>query len=79
MKFRNSEKRKEKSRFAARFRRSQECEVFNEMGRLLPIDDKTVSQMDKASVVRIAINYLKIRELINAFKGVNFADLHVEN
>lgn len=53
----NSEKRKAKSRDAARVRRSTESDIFSEISSLLPI---TCSQsMDKISIVRMAAAYLK--------------------
>ena len=57
----NSEKRKEKSRFAARARRSRESEIFNEMGSLLPLHQT----IDKASTMRLAISFIRTRNLID--------------
>ncbi|KAL1513011.1 hypothetical protein ABEB36_002499 [Hypothenemus hampei] len=61
---RNNEKRKEKSRDAARSRRSRETEIFTDLGSVLPISSEQVSQLDKASVMRLAISYLKVRDMI---------------
>ncbi|XP_044264882.1 hypoxia-inducible factor 1-alpha isoform X3 [Tribolium madens] len=61
---RNNEKRKEKSRDAARSRRSKETEVFTDLGNALPISQEQVSQLDKASVMRLAIAYLRVRDMI---------------
>ncbi|XP_044731137.1 hypoxia-inducible factor 1-alpha isoform X2 [Chrysoperla carnea] len=61
---RNNEKRKEKSRDAARCRRSRETEIFSELANALPLSKEAVSQLDKASVMRLAISYLKIRDLV---------------
>jgi hypoxia-inducible factor 1 alpha len=63
--FRNSEKRKEKSRDAARCRRSRETEIFTDLAQALPMPQNTVSQLDKASIMRLAISYLKVRSLLN--------------
>lgn len=60
---RNSEKRKEKSRDAARSRRSKETEVFCELSRELPVSYNVLAQLDKASVVRLGITHLKLRKL----------------
>ncbi|CAG2163483.1 unnamed protein product [Oppiella nova] len=67
----NSEKRKEKSRKAARERRSQESKIFDQMEALLPIPTKTINHLDKASLIRLAINYLKIRKVIEPIKIVS--------
>ncbi|KAJ4451602.1 hypothetical protein ANN_03071 [Periplaneta americana] len=63
--FRNSEKRKEKSRDAARCRRSRETEIFTDLAQALPMPQSTISQLDKASIMRLAISYLKVRSLLN--------------
>ena len=65
---RNNEKRKEKSRDAARCRRSRETEIFTELAQELPLKKEDVNQLDKASVMRIAIAYLKIREMLQLCK-----------
>ncbi|XP_020810867.1 protein similar-like, partial [Drosophila serrata] len=61
---RNNEKRKEKSRDAARCRRSKETEIFMELSQALPLKTDDVNQLDKASVMRITIAFLKIREML---------------
>lgn len=66
--YRNNEKRKEKSRDAARTRRSRETEIFTELGEALPLEKEEVEQLDKASVMRLAIAYLKVRDMVNAGK-----------
>jgi hypoxia-inducible factor 1 alpha len=65
---RNNEKRKEKSRDAARSRRSKETEVFTDLATVLPVPQEQVSQLDKASVMRLAIAYLRVRDMINLGK-----------
>ncbi|KAI8046923.1 hypothetical protein M5D96_003143 [Drosophila gunungcola] len=62
--FMNNEKRKEKSRDAARCRRSKETEIFMELSAALPLKTDDVNQLDKASVMRITIAFLKIREML---------------
>nr|ADH01740.1 hypoxia-inducible factor 1 alpha [Oratosquilla oratoria] len=64
----NSEKRKEKSRDAARCRRGKETEIFTELASALPLPQKTIAQLDKASVMRLTIAFLKTRALCE--KGV---------
>lgn len=63
--FRSNEKRKEKSRDAARCRRSRETEIFNELGEVLPLRKEDVDQLDKASVMRLAIAVLKARNMLD--------------
>ncbi|KZS18475.1 putative Hypoxia inducible factor-1 alpha [Daphnia magna] len=61
---RNSEKRKEKSREAARCRRSKESEIFTDMANLLPVPASLSSQLDKASIMRLTIAFLKAQSLL---------------
>lgn len=63
--FRNNEKRKEKSRDAARTRRTRETEIFSDLGEALPLSKEEVEQLDKASVMRLAIAYLKVRDMVD--------------
>ena len=61
---RNSEQRKEKSRDAARCRRSQETEIFCELAHELPVPYSLLSQLDKASIIRLTITHLKLRSML---------------
>ncbi|XP_062378121.1 hypoxia-inducible factor 1-alpha-like isoform X2 [Sardina pilchardus] len=61
----NSERRKEKSRDAARCRRGKESEVFYELANELPLPHSISSNLDKASVMRLAISYLRLRRVLN--------------
>uniref|UniRef100_A0A1B6D4M5 Hypoxia-inducible factor 1-alpha n=1 Tax=Clastoptera arizonana TaxID=38151 RepID=A0A1B6D4M5_9HEMI len=63
---RNSERRKEKSRDAARCRRSRETEIFTDLAHALPLPPSAISQLDKASIMRLAISYLRVRTILNA-------------
>jgi len=65
---RNSEKRKEKSREAARCRRSKESEIFTDMANLLPVPNSLSSQLDKASIMRLTIAFLKAQSLLGNSK-----------
>ncbi|XP_032241462.1 protein similar isoform X2 [Nematostella vectensis] len=56
------ELRKERSRDAARNRRGKENAQFDELARLLPLPAAITSQLDKASIVRLTISYLSMRE-----------------
>lgn len=60
----SSERRKEKSRDAARCRRSKETEVFYELAHQLPLPHNISSHLDKASIMRLAISFLRTRKLI---------------
>ncbi|CAM9915496.1 unnamed protein product [Lampetra planeri] len=59
-----SERRKEKSRDAARCRRGWETEVFAQLARELPLPPAASAALDKASVMRLAISYLRLRQLL---------------
>uniref|UniRef100_UPI00358EC32F endothelial PAS domain-containing protein 1-like isoform X3 n=1 Tax=Myxine glutinosa TaxID=7769 RepID=UPI00358EC32F len=59
-----SERRKEKSRDAARYRRSKETQVFAQLAQELPITHGLSASLDKASVMRLAISYLRTRGLL---------------
>lgn len=61
---RNNEKRKEKSRDAARCRRSRETEIFTELGDTLPVRKDELENLDKSSVMRLAIATLKIEDML---------------
>ncbi|XP_022654484.1 protein trachealess-like isoform X2 [Varroa destructor] len=56
------EMRKEKSRDAARSRRGKENFEFYELAKLLPLPAAITSQLDKASIIRLTISYLKLRD-----------------
>ncbi|KAM4724615.1 hypoxia inducible factor 1 subunit alpha a [Anableps anableps] len=60
----SSERRKEKSRDAARCRRGKESEVFYELAKQLPIPHSTSSSLDKASIMRLTISYLRMQKLL---------------
>ncbi|XP_076235560.1 HIF-1 transcription factor component sima [Calliopsis andreniformis] len=63
---RSNEKRKEKSRDAARFRRSKETDIFTELAAALPVPPDQAAHLDKASVMRLAIAYLKVRSVVES-------------
>uniref|UniRef100_A0A3B1K1V8 Endothelial PAS domain protein 1b n=1 Tax=Astyanax mexicanus TaxID=7994 RepID=A0A3B1K1V8_ASTMX len=63
-----SERRKEKSRDAARCRRSKETEVFYELAHQLPLPHSVTSHLDKASIMRLAISFLRTRKLLTSGK-----------
>ncbi|XP_045129601.1 neuronal PAS domain-containing protein 4-like isoform X10 [Portunus trituberculatus] len=59
----NSDKRKEQSRNAARNRRGKESEIFAELASVLPLSPQTLSQLDKASIMRLTIANLHLRSV----------------
>ena len=60
--FRILELRKEKSRDAARSRRGKENYEFYELAKMLPLPTAITSQLDKASIIRLTIGYLRLRD-----------------
>ncbi|XP_011644069.1 uncharacterized protein LOC105431526 isoform X1 [Pogonomyrmex barbatus] len=63
---RSNEKRKERSRDAARCRRSRETDIFAELAAILPVAPEQATFLDKASVMRLAIAYLKVRSVVDS-------------
>uniref|UniRef100_A0A671XH05 Hypoxia-inducible factor 1-alpha n=1 Tax=Sparus aurata TaxID=8175 RepID=A0A671XH05_SPAAU len=61
----SSRRRKEKSRDAARCRRGKESEVFYELAQELPLPHSVSSSLDKASIMRLTISYLRMRKLLS--------------
>lgn len=57
-------KRKEKARIAARARRSQEANIITEMAKELHI----TRRIDKATIVKLAIDYIKAFEILCRFR-----------
>ncbi|CAK6956974.1 hypoxia inducible factor 1 subunit alpha a [Scomber scombrus] len=66
----SSERRKEKSRDAARCRRGKESEVFYELAQQLPLPHSVSSSLDKASIMRLIISYLRMRKLLSTDEPV---------
>lgn len=62
----SSERRKEKSRDAARCRRSKETEVFYELAHQLPLPHSISTHLDKASIMRLTISFLRTRKLLSS-------------
>ncbi|GAA56007.1 hypoxia-inducible factor 1 alpha [Clonorchis sinensis] len=61
-------KRKERSREAARHRRNQENELFKALAHLLPLHPEIAAQLDKASIVRLVVSYVKLQTFIQEIK-----------
>nr|ABO26712.1 hypoxia-inducible factor 1 alpha [Acipenser gueldenstaedtii]QRW93028.1 Hypoxia-inducible factor 1 alpha [Acipenser sp. YT-2021] len=62
----SSDRRKEKSRDAARCRRGKESEVFYELSHELPLPRNVTSHLDKASIMRLILSYLRMRNVLGA-------------
>ncbi|XP_006898751.1 PREDICTED: hypoxia-inducible factor 3-alpha [Elephantulus edwardii] len=62
----STELRKEKSRDAARSRRSQETEVLYQLAHTLPFARGVSAHLDKASIMRLTISYLRMHRLCSA-------------
>ncbi|CAK8692989.1 single-minded homolog 1-like [Clavelina lepadiformis] len=62
---RMSHMKKEKSRDAARSRRGKENFEFYELAKLLPVPNDTSSQLDKASIIRLTMSYLQLRDFFH--------------
>ncbi|KAG5855205.1 hypothetical protein ANANG_G00046580 [Anguilla anguilla] len=60
----SSERRKEKSRDAARCRRGKETEVFYELARNLPLPHSVSTHLDKASIMRLTISFMRMCRVI---------------
>ncbi len=63
---RNNENRNEKSREAARHRRSQESDILTDMANSLPVPISVSSQLYKASILRLTIAFLKVQSLLDS-------------
>lgn len=55
---------KEKTRVLAHSRRQRENDTFTDIAEALPIQENA-KDLDKASILRVAIHYLKLRDLVN--------------
>ena len=54
---------KEKTRDLAHSRRKKENDTFTDIAQSLPIQENA-KDLDKASILRVAIHYLKLRDMI---------------
>ncbi|XP_035704232.1 hypoxia-inducible factor 1-alpha isoform X2 [Folsomia candida] len=68
----NAEKRRERSKVAARCRRGKECEIFNDLSASLPIFEASKATLDKgmtldkASVMRLTLCNLRLKKIMKA-------------
>ncbi|XP_056424085.1 endothelial PAS domain-containing protein 1 isoform X1 [Hyla sarda] len=75
----SSERRKEKSRDAARCRRSKETEVFYELAHQLPLPQNISSHLDKASIMRLTISFLRTQKVLSSVCAEGDLDPDSEN
>jgi len=65
---RNNEERKEKAKDAARNRRTEESDYFEELDKLLPVTGPPPSSqqtsLDKTSIIRLSVAHLKIKDVL---------------
>ncbi|CAB1441489.1 unnamed protein product [Pleuronectes platessa] len=60
----DKEKRRAISREAARKRRQVESEVFGDLSRLLPLQPSVRANLDKPSVIRLTLSYIRMHALL---------------
>ncbi|KAM6963992.1 endothelial PAS domain-containing protein 1 [Tautogolabrus adspersus] len=66
----DKEKRRAISREAARKRRRVESNVFGDLCRLLPLQPSVRAHLDKPSVIRLTLSYIRIHTLLKDNPGV---------
>ncbi|XP_078517101.1 hypoxia-inducible factor 3-alpha isoform X2 [Lissotriton helveticus] len=72
------ELRKEKSRNAARSRRGQETEVFYDLAHALPVAHNIRTNLDKASIMRLALSHLKMQRLLAAVEWTDSTEMDIQ-
>ncbi|KAF3704257.1 Endothelial PAS domain-containing protein 1 [Channa argus] len=65
----DKEKRRAISREAARRRRRVESDVFGDLSRLLPLQPSVRAHVDKPSIIRLTLSYIRMHTLLKANKG----------
>jgi len=77
---RNSDVRKEKAKDAARNRRTQESDYFEDLERLLPVSGPPPTSqqtaLDKTSIIRLSVAHLKTRDVLQ--NGLQMRDIKEE-
>jgi hypothetical protein len=59
------EKKTFKSKESGRLRRINENSEFKSLSRLLPVQYEITQQLDKASIIRLAISYFKLKDFFS--------------
>ena len=70
--------RAEKSRIAAKTRRDKENLAMQDLTSVLPVSDEVLNKMDKTSIIRLAINYIKIKHYVQKGRSL-FLLAHLSN
>ncbi|XP_010733559.2 endothelial PAS domain-containing protein 1 [Larimichthys crocea] len=65
----DKEKRRAISREAARRRRRVESDVFGDLARLLPLQPSVRAHLDKPSVIRLTLSYIRTQTLLRGKTG----------
>ncbi|XP_044033866.1 endothelial PAS domain-containing protein 1 isoform X2 [Siniperca chuatsi] len=60
----NKEKRRAISREAARRRRRVESDIFGDLSRLLPLQPSVRTHLDKPSIIRLALSYIRMHTVL---------------
>ncbi|XP_039990788.1 endothelial PAS domain-containing protein 1 isoform X2 [Xiphias gladius] len=72
----DKEKRRAISREAARRRRRVESDVFGDLSRLLPLQPAIRSNLDKPSVIRLTLSYIRMQTLLKGNTGTKARTSH---
>ncbi|XP_028424349.1 endothelial PAS domain-containing protein 1 [Perca flavescens] len=72
----DKEKRRVISRDAARRRRRVESEVFADLSRLLPLQQSVQNHLDKPSVIRLTLSYIRMHTLLKGITGTKAEASH---
>ncbi|KAI9546879.1 hypothetical protein NQZ68_022825 [Dissostichus eleginoides] len=72
----DKDKRREISREAARRRRRVESEVFEDLSRLLPLQQSVRDHLDKPSVIRLTLSYIRMHTLLTGKTGTKAEAIH---
>ncbi|KAF7645708.1 hypothetical protein LDENG_00199570 [Lucifuga dentata] len=71
------ERRRAISREAARKRRQVESDVFGDLSRLLPLHPSIQTHLDKPSVIRLILSYIRIRTLFEGATHIHGGSVHM--
>ncbi|XP_023262336.1 endothelial PAS domain-containing protein 1 isoform X2 [Seriola lalandi dorsalis] len=72
----DKEKRRAISREAARKRRRVESDVFGDLSQLLPLQPSVRANLDKPSVIRLTLSYIRMHTLLKGHAGTKADTSH---
>ncbi|XP_071319445.1 endothelial PAS domain-containing protein 1 isoform X1 [Trachinotus anak] len=72
----DKEKRRAISREAARRRRRVESDVFGDLSQLLPLQPSVRANLDKPSVIRLTLSYIRMHTLLKGSAGLKAQTSH---